>query len=102
MERTDRDAPPPGLPALDDDAPLDEGYDQGDHYGHNQDFTELRDPRRFADTPPGEPLRPIESAPAAPRKRPRPHPGGLATGGAGGIPDDKGHSHTGFGDVDRD
>jgi hypothetical protein len=102
MERTDRDAPPPGLPALDDDAPLDEGYNQGSHYGHNQDFTALRDPSRYEDTPPGEPRRLAEAGPAAPRKRPRPHPGGLATGGAAGIPDDEGHTHTGFGDPDRD
>lgn len=101
MEHSDRVPAPPGLAAFDDDAPLDDGYSQGENYGHNQESLQLHDPRRFADTPPGEPRVELAAQEAAPARR-RPHSVGLGTSGAAGIPDSRGASHTGFGDPDRD
>ena len=102
MQDSERPTPPPGLPALDDQAPLDEGYAQEEHYGHNQDFMVLRDPAKYADTPPGEPRREVERPNGGQKKPRRGHAVGLGTSGAGGIPDGTGHAHTGFGDTDRD
>ncbi|WP_077488918.1 hypothetical protein [Sinomonas mesophila] len=102
MQDGDRAIPPPGLPALDDQAPLDKGYTQEEHYGHNQDFTVLRDPKRYADAPPGEPRHEVDPPADGKKKRRRGHAFGLGTSGAGGIPDSTGHAHTGFGDPDRD
>ncbi|GAB3277623.1 hypothetical protein GCM10027449_17330 [Sinomonas notoginsengisoli] len=101
MEDKDRVPAPPGLPAFDEDAPLDDGYSQSENYGHNQESLQLHDPHRYADTPPGEPRTEREVPAPKPVKR-RPHAVGLGTAGSGGIPDSKGESHTGFGDPDRD
>ncbi|GAB4098319.1 hypothetical protein [Sinomonas halotolerans] len=101
MEHRDRDTPPPGLPALDEDAPLDEGYAQDAHYGHNQDFATLRDPAEHGDNPPGEPGEAHPALHTGALKRPRRHGLPLAAPGAAGIPDDDGHEDTGFGDADR-
>lgn len=100
MEHSDRATPPPGLPALDDEAPLDDGYSQGENYGHNQESLQLRDPRKYADTPPGEPRRELPAEEKPVKRHVRAF--GLGTSGAGGIPDSAGATHTGFGDPDRD
>ncbi|MEA5453967.1 hypothetical protein SPF06_04450 [Sinomonas sp. JGH33] len=92
-EPSDRVAPPPGLAAFDRDAPLDEGYNQDEHYGHNQDFLLLRDPRESDER---------QAEPAHRERRRRIAGIGLGTAGAAGIPDGEGRTHTGFGDSDRD
>ncbi|GHG51512.1 hypothetical protein GCM10012320_20870 [Sinomonas cellulolyticus] len=102
MEEKDRVPAPPGMAAYDEDAPLDDGYSQDENYGHNQEAFQLRDLRKYADTPPGEPLREREAEPLAEPKKPRRRHTGLGTGGAAGIPDSSGAAHTGFGDPDRD
>jgi hypothetical protein len=98
MEQHDRVPPPPGQPAYDEEAPLDDGYSQSENYGHNQEFMQLHDPSRYADAPPGEPRVERAAEPKAKRRR----ASGLGTYGAAGIPDSHGESHTGFGDPDRD
>lgn len=90
------------MAAFDEDAPLDDGYSQEGSYGHNQESFQLRDPRKYADTPPGEPLQELEPEPPAAQKKPRRRRFGLGTSGAAGIPDASGATHTGFGDPDRD
>lgn len=89
------------MAAFDEEAPLDDGYSQEGSYGHNQESFQLRDPRKYADTPPGEPLRELEATPEA-EKKPRRRRLSLGTSGAAGIPDSSGATHTGFGDPDRD
>jgi hypothetical protein len=102
MEQDDRVPPPPGLAAYDHDAPLDDGYSQGENYGHNQEPLQLHDARRYADTPPGEPRVELPAPPEPAKPKRRPHTAGLGTSGAAGIPDAAGAVHTGFGDTDRD
>lgn len=102
MEQDDRVPPPPGLPAYDHEAPLDDGYSQNENYGHNQESLQLQDPRRYADAPPGEPRTELPAAAAPKPVKRRPHTAGLGTSGAAGIPDSAGAAHTGFGDTDRD
>ncbi|WP_336855781.1 hypothetical protein [Sinomonas albida] len=97
MEQSD--GVPPAEP-YGDDPGLDEGYNQDPGYGHNQESFLLHQPDEDGD------LEDSTTAKEPPHRERRRRGSGIGLGlgsvGAAGIPDSEGHTHTGFGDPDRD
>lgn len=91
MDQSER-IPPTAAP-YGDDPGLEEGYNQDPGYGHNQESFLLHQPHEDSEEAKEPPHR---------MRRRRVSGIGLGSAGAAGIPDSEGHTHTGFGDSDRD